>query len=59
MAYSPDGRWLAITTKDGLLRLVETEENRVTDVFESYFAALTCVRPLPFSSSNSAGSLVL
>ncbi len=43
MAYSPDGRWLAITTKDGLLRLLETEENRVTDVFESYFAALTCV----------------
>ncbi|BEI92532.1 uncharacterized protein CcaverHIS019_0501600 [Cutaneotrichosporon cavernicola] len=43
MAYSPDGRWLAITTKDGLLRLLETEEGRVTDVFESYFAALTCV----------------
>lgn len=28
MAYSPDGRWLAITTKDGLLRLVDTEVNR-------------------------------
>lgn len=43
MAYSPDGRWLAITTKDGVLRLVETEEHRVTDVFESYFAGLKCV----------------
>jgi hypothetical protein len=28
MAYSPDGRWLAITTKDGLLRLIDTEVNR-------------------------------
>lgn len=28
MAYSPDGRWLAITTKEGLLRLIDTEVNR-------------------------------
>lgn len=28
LAYSPDGRWLAITTKDGLLRLIDTEMNR-------------------------------
>lgn len=28
MAYSPDGRWLAVTTKDGLLRLIDTEVNR-------------------------------
>lgn len=57
MAYSPDGRWLAITTRDGVLRLVETEENRVTDVFESYFAALKCVAWSPDSRFVAVGGM--
>ncbi|KAL1405835.1 hypothetical protein Q8F55_007513 [Vanrija albida] len=55
MAYSPDGRWLAVTAKDGLLRLIDNEEERVTDVFEPYFGSLNCVAWSPDSRFVAVG----
>ena len=55
MAYSPDGRYLALITRDGLLRLLDTEETRVTDVFQSYFGGLRCVAWSPDSRFVAVG----
>lgn len=45
-AYSPDGRWLAVVSDDGMLRLIDVTEERLTDTFAGYFGGLGCVRPL-------------
>ncbi|KAI9230885.1 MAG: catabolite repression protein creC, partial [Piptocephalis tieghemiana] len=41
--FSPDGRWLAVTSMDGTLKLIDFVEERLTDVFRGYFGALTCL----------------
>lgn len=43
MSYSPDGRLLAIVSEDGLLRLIDSVEERLEDTFEGYYASLNCV----------------
>ncbi|PVU88668.1 hypothetical protein BB561_005748 [Smittium simulii] len=42
-AYSPDCRHMAITGKDGYLRIVDYINESLLDVFPSYFGEFTCV----------------
>ncbi|RXK35770.1 hypothetical protein M231_06956 [Tremella mesenterica] len=54
-AYSPDGRWLALTSDDGMMRLVDATEETLTDTFAGYFSALTCVAWSPDSRFVAVG----
>jgi len=59
MAYSPDGRWLSVISDDGMVRLLDTQEEQyvhfdlalssrklmssLTDTYAGYFSSLNCV----------------
>lgn len=43
IAFSPDGQLLAIVGEDGTLTIVDYIEEKVLDVFRSYYGALLCV----------------
>ncbi|WWC71064.1 uncharacterized protein I206_105017 [Kwoniella pini CBS 10737] len=55
MAYSPDGRFLAIAAEDGNLRMVDVAEEQLTDTFAGYFGSLTCVAWSPDSRFVAVG----
>ncbi|ORY22031.1 WD40-repeat-containing domain protein [Naematelia encephala] len=55
MAYSPDGQWLAVTSDDGCLRLVDVASERLSDTFAGYFGALNCVAWAPDSRFVAVG----
>ncbi|ORX37128.1 WD40-repeat-containing domain protein [Kockovaella imperatae] len=55
LAYSPDGRYLAAVAEDGMLRLVDVAEEKLTDVFGGYFGALNCVAWSPDSRFIAVG----
>lgn len=42
-AFSPDSRHLAVVTEDGYLRIVDYLQERLTDVYTSYYGGLLCV----------------
>jgi WD40 repeat protein len=42
-AFAPDGIHLAITGVDGQLRIIDYRNEKLTDVFSSYYGKLTCV----------------
>lgn len=44
-AYSPDGKLLSVVSDDGMMRLIDVNEERLTDTFAGYFSGLTCVCP--------------
>ncbi|QPG94480.1 hypothetical protein C2857_006165 [Epichloe festucae Fl1] len=44
LAFSPDNRHLAVVSEDGTLRLIDyLKEDRLLDLFFSYYGGLTCV----------------
>jgi len=43
MAFSPDGRYLAVVSQDGALRIIHMARERLTSVHKSYFGGLTTV----------------
>ncbi|WPG98606.1 Hypothetical protein R9X50_00139900 [Acrodontium crateriforme] len=43
LAFSPDGQLLAIVSEDGCLTILDYINEKVLDVFRSYYGALTCV----------------
>ncbi|KIR68704.1 WD-repeat protein [Cryptococcus bacillisporus CA1873] len=55
LAYSPDGGKLAAVSSDGLLRVIDTSEERITDTFSGYYGALNCVVWSPDSRLIAAG----
>ncbi|WWD18757.1 hypothetical protein CI109_103212 [Kwoniella shandongensis] len=55
MTYSPDGRFLAVVSEDGCLRLVDVAEEQVTDTFAGYFGSLTCIAWSPDSRFVAVG----
>nr|XP_018262037.1 uncharacterized protein I303_05052 [Kwoniella dejecticola CBS 10117]OBR84195.1 hypothetical protein I303_05052 [Kwoniella dejecticola CBS 10117] len=55
MAYSPDGRFLAIAAEDGNLRMVDVAEEQLTDTFAGYFGSLNCVAWSPDSRFVAVG----
>lgn len=42
-AFAPDGMHLAITGVDGQMRIIDYRNEKLTDVFSSYYGKLTCV----------------
>jgi WD40 repeat protein len=42
-AFSPDSRHLAVVTEDGYLRIIDYLQERLTDVYTSYYGGLLCV----------------
>ncbi|KAG1151250.1 hypothetical protein G6F37_000312 [Rhizopus arrhizus] len=42
-SFSPDGIHLALTGSDGQLRIVDYRNERLTDIFSSYYGKLVCV----------------
>jgi hypothetical protein len=36
MAYSPDGRWLSVISDDGMVRLLDTQEERFVGSTRKY-----------------------
>ncbi|WVR06605.1 hypothetical protein IAU60_003637 [Kwoniella sp. DSM 27419] len=55
MKYSPDGRFLAVTAKDGKLRMVDVAEEQLSDVFAGYFGSLNCIAWSPDSRFIAVG----
>lgn len=55
MAYSPDGKYLAVTSDDGHLRLVDPAEERLVDTFAGYFGPLNCIAWSPDSRFVAVG----
>ncbi|WWC96487.1 hypothetical protein V866_003355 [Kwoniella sp. B9012] len=55
MAYSPDGRFLAIAAEDGNLRMVDVAEEQLTDTFAGYFGSLNCIAWSPDSRFVAVG----
>ena len=43
MAFSPDGQMLAIVCEDGTLTILDYINERVQDVYRSYYGAMLCV----------------
>lgn len=43
MAFSPDGQTLAVAGEDGCLSIIDYINERVLDVFRSYYGAMMCV----------------
>lgn len=43
LAFSPDGQQLAICSEDGSLMIMDYINERVTDVFRSYYGGMLCV----------------
>ncbi|KAI7888305.1 WD40-repeat-containing domain protein [Mucor mucedo] len=43
IAFSPDNMHLAITGVDGQLRIIDYRNERLNDIYASYFGKLTCV----------------
>ena len=42
-AFSPDSRHLAVVSEDGSLRIINYLKENLTDLYRSYYGALTCV----------------
>ncbi|PHZ08561.1 WD40 repeat-like protein [Rhizopus microsporus ATCC 52813] len=42
-SFSPDGVHLAVTGADGQLKIIDYKNERLTDIFSSYFGQLNCV----------------
>ncbi|KIW62616.1 hypothetical protein PV04_10774 [Phialophora macrospora] len=42
-AFSPDSRHLAVVGDDGLLRIIDYPQERLTDIYSSYYGGFTCV----------------
>ena len=42
VAFAPDARHLAVASEDGCLRLIDYLQERLLDVFTSYYGGLTC-----------------
>ncbi|KAJ1792629.1 hypothetical protein LPJ62_000732 [Coemansia sp. RSA 2167] len=40
--FSPDSQYVAITSEDGTLRIIDHQKESLCDVYESYFGGLTC-----------------
>ncbi|WVW85032.1 hypothetical protein I302_107068 [Kwoniella bestiolae CBS 10118] len=55
MAYSPDGRFLAIAAEDGNLRMVDVAEEQLTDTYAGYFGSLNCIAWTPDSRFVAVG----
>ncbi|KAL7420546.1 hypothetical protein Q5752_004497 [Cryptotrichosporon argae] len=55
VAFSPDGKALAIVSDDGMLRIIDVQEERLADTFESYYGPLTCVSWSPDSRFIATG----
>ncbi|KAK4686140.1 catabolite repression protein CreC, partial [Tremellales sp. Uapishka_1] len=53
--YSPDARLLAAVSDDGMLRLLDVQEERLLDTFEGYFGGLTCLAWSPDSRFVAVG----
>ena len=43
MAFSPDGQMLAVVCEDGTLTIIDYINERVADVYRSYYGAMLCV----------------
>jgi WD40 repeat protein len=43
MAFSPDGQMLAVVCEDGTLTIIDYINERVLDVYRSYYGAMLCV----------------
>nr|ODN80233.1 hypothetical protein L203_05821 [Cryptococcus depauperatus CBS 7841] len=56
LSYSPDAKMLAVASDDGLLRIIDVGEERITDTFTSYFGAFFCMTWSPDSRLLAAGS---
>ncbi|WRT68081.1 uncharacterized protein IL334_005056 [Kwoniella shivajii] len=55
MAYSPDGRFLAVAAEDGNLRMIDVAEEQLTDTFAGYFGSLNCIAWSPDSRFVAVG----
>ncbi|EXJ91188.1 hypothetical protein A1O1_04297 [Capronia coronata CBS 617.96] len=42
-AFSPDSKHLAVVGDDGCLRIIDYLQERLTDIYSSYYGAFTCV----------------
>ncbi|ETN39360.1 uncharacterized protein HMPREF1541_05583 [Cyphellophora europaea CBS 101466] len=42
-AFSPDSRHLAVVAEDGYLRIIDYLQERLTDIYTSYYGGFTCV----------------
>ncbi|KIX96167.1 uncharacterized protein Z520_07945 [Fonsecaea multimorphosa CBS 102226] len=42
-AFSPDNRHLAVVGDDGYLRIIDYPQERLTDIYSSYYGGFTCV----------------
>ncbi|KAJ2500363.1 hypothetical protein GGH96_002779 [Coemansia sp. RSA 1972] len=40
--FSPDSQYVAVTSEDGMLRIIDHQKEHLCDVYESYFGGLTC-----------------
>lgn len=43
LAFGPDNRHLAVVSEDGYLRIIDYLQERLTDLYESYYGGFTCV----------------
>ena len=41
--FSPDNRHLAVVAEDGYLRIIDYLQERMTDIYSSYYGGFTCV----------------
>lgn len=43
LAFGPDNRYLAVVSEDGYLRIIDYLQERLTDLYQSFYGGFTCV----------------